>query len=801
MKCACSKSRNGKCCSNNRCGCNKNNRLCGSNCGCIDLPCHNKGQLHYPHETEKIQIDHSLKLTSSNPPTTRSSSIRSQDSTITSGLVPPSDEQMKIMKSCQEGKNIMVEAVAGSGKTTTSLHLAQSNPEKIFLLLTYNTKLKWETRQKARIFNLPNLEVHSFHAFVHKYLGKCYTDPMMIECLHKKFKNLPHYDILIIDECQDLKDFYYKLVCKIVSHLPDIQMILLGDRYQNVYRFLDSDERYLIRAPEVFNLNNRPWDQLTLSTSYRLTHETADFINRCLLGEDRIRTIKSGKKPRYIIDDIFSESPYRIVKRYLKKYLVDDIMILSRTLKSPDCPARVLANFLSSEDNIPIYLKANDSNDSKNDDKYMQNKILFTTFCSAKGLERKVVIIIGFDLFFPWDDVPQCPNDIYVACSRNIEKLVLLHNYKNDYLPYLERKYLKEVCHWKENVELDVQENLPSVQTMSVSGLISHLPTYVIHEAGKFFTRKRISPSQEYINIPIDIKCGDNYEPVSHLNGIAIPAYFQYLQSGNMDIYRFLFPDGSKKENFTKGPSHKVSECIDKEMKLITKDFNNLSNLLRLTNIYNCRLENLVHPLIQINHYDWLEKDKVLQCCERLKEYLTPQTNYEIKYDHVVKYEYQESKQTRSLQGAIDAIEGNIIYELKCVSELRDEHFLQLALYAWLYRKNHPEKNMIYRLLNILSGELYEIECDHKELDNMVKYLVSNKVTKKIISDHDFFLNINEMKGKFFQRNTERPENRERSEDTERSENMERSEDDFSDDEMCDMETINLVKDILIHRD
>lgn len=770
MKCACSKARGGKCCSNNICGCHKNNRSCGSDCGCLNLPCHNKGQQGSP-EVPEMKKSHSSPHIENHPQ-----------------LIPPSEEQMKIIKACQEGKNINVDAVAGSGKTTTSLHIAQSLPEKKGLLLTYNTKLKWETRQKALIYNLPNLEVHSFHAFANKYIGRCYTDPMMLRCLTKPLRGIPSYDVLIVDECQDLKDFYYKLICKIVAQLPDIQIILLGDRYQNVYRFLASDERYLTRAAEVFNLNKRPWEHLSLSTSYRLNQETADFINQCLLGEDRIKTIKRGKKPRYIIDNLYKKTPYNIVKECLKRYSVNDIMIMARSLKSDKCPARVLANLLSSKDKIPIYLK---DNEDKDDDKYIQNKILFTTFCSAKGLERKVVIIIGFDRFLPCDNVPTCPNDIYVACSRNIEELILLHHNGNDYLPYLKRICLKELCHWEEREELDVHERFSSIHKKTIVELINHLPTSVILKACEYFKRTKICPAQEYINIPIDIKCGDNYEPVSHLNGIAIPAYFQQLQSGTMEIYRSLcsVENGSGRKKFTKGLSFEVSKCLLKERKLITNDFNDLSNLLRITNLYYCLFENLVHPINQISHYDWLEKDKVLQCCDRLKKYLTSQTKYE------VTSQYQVPKPTMILRGSIDAIEGNTIYELKCVTELRDEHFLQLALYAWLYEKNHPGKEMIYRLFNILSGELYEIECNHEELDEMVKYLVTNKVTETIISDSNFFQNIKEMKEKFYcqkEGTTEDPDDLPSPTDDEEIIS--------DDDEPCDMVRINLMKDVLINR-
>jgi hypothetical protein len=83
-------------------------------------------------------------------------------------IPPPSEEQLAIVENLGRGFNVIVNSVAGSGKTTTSLHVAKGNsflrPET--LLLTYNARLKDETRMRAKAMGLHrNMEVHSFHAF------------------------------------------------------------------------------------------------------------------------------------------------------------------------------------------------------------------------------------------------------------------------------------------------------------------------------------------------------------------------------------------------------------------------------------------------------------------------------------------------------------------------------------------------------------------------------------------------------------------------------------------------------------
>lgn len=79
-------------------------------------------------------------------------------------LIPtPSEEQRRIVEKLNQGYNVAVNSVAGSGKTTTSLHVARGGQRT--LLLTYNARLKDETRVKAKAAGLVNMEVHSFHAF------------------------------------------------------------------------------------------------------------------------------------------------------------------------------------------------------------------------------------------------------------------------------------------------------------------------------------------------------------------------------------------------------------------------------------------------------------------------------------------------------------------------------------------------------------------------------------------------------------------------------------------------------------
>ena len=129
-----------------------------------------------------------------------------------------SNEQNNIITLLKDNKNIVVDSVAGSGKTTTNLYIAKSFSKLKLLLLTYNAKLKIETREKIKNHEIENLETHSYHSFCVKYYdNKAFTDYEIKNILKKKNKLLIkiNYDIIILDEAQDITNMYYELICKI----------------------------------------------------------------------------------------------------------------------------------------------------------------------------------------------------------------------------------------------------------------------------------------------------------------------------------------------------------------------------------------------------------------------------------------------------------------------------------------------------------------------------------------------------------------------------------------------------------
>lgn len=660
-------------------------------------------------------------------------------------LPEKSIEQCLIISSIKTN-NIIVDAVAGSGKTTTILHISREYPNKNILLLTYNKRLKLETKRKIKLLDLKNIEACSYHSFAVRYYGsKCHNDFGIIELIKKELTTYKkfNYDIIILDESQDISKLYYEFICKIIlNNNKDFKICLLGDQYQSIFKFNGADERFIIYGDKLFNLNINTWDLLNLSISYRITNQMADFINNCLLGYKRLNSIKNNERVRYIICDCFSDEylinqknrPLEELLFYLNLYNYNDIFILAPSVKSSKSPIRILANIIS-EMGIPIFVPNND--DEELDEDILKGKIVFSTFHQVKGLERKVVIIFNFDdsyiKYYNKDcDCIKCPNEIYVSLTRASECLTLLHHYSNNYLPFLNTKILKKYVYFEnnENIYIKKSKELKNKEmNVYVTDITKHLPSEILDNAIKYLEIKLIHKKINHINITAKTKQGELYENVSEITGTAIPAYYEFMMRKKMAIFNIL----------------KKNEIIDTN--IINLKNINIPKLLELSNIYCSFISGYIYKVNQIIEYNWIDYSQFLDCLTRLKNYISNNANFEIR---MIDTEYILNKK---IYGSIDCIDNNIVWEFKCVNDLEYEHFIQLAIYAYLLEKNMiAENNRKYRylLFNILNNEIYEISFDFNKLKNMVYYLVDSKFGKKnLMTDNQFIYEMSQIKRKY----------------------------------------------------
>ena len=719
-----------------------------------------------------------IKKTSDKSNKSNKSDKSDKSDNIPNNLLPVlSEEQESVLEGIESCSNIIVDSVAGSGKTTTNLYIAKHFPNYKILLLTYNSKLKIETREKVKRLHLNNLETHSYHSFCVKYYDHtCFTDSELKIIVKKDFIPTKEfsYDLILLDEAQDITNLYYELVCKInKDNKTYAQFCLLGDKYQSIYAFNNADERYMTFGDELFDFNEKPWERISLNTSFRMTTEIADFVNFCMLNTKRIIANKTNHhKPEYIICDLFPNEfnakyyyPLKIIRQLLTDgYSPFDIFILAPSLKSIKSPARLLENYLKThEQSIPIYVPTSD--DEKLDSTVIKDKLIFSTFHQVKGLERKVVLVFGFDnsyfkYYKPESNPLVCPNELYVATTRAQEKLFLFHNYSCDYLQFINKKNLKEYCQVKGFLSRDLDFSITTnVIDTQVTDITRHVPQNIIDECMEYLVIENIRPINKKILVPHKIQTESGYESISEINGTAIPSFFEYKKFGTVTILNYCLKPPSTMLN---DPDNKLvkefwEKHIDKVKYIANEGCESIKeNMLYISTIYGSLTSKYLFKSLQINEFDWLTPKVYKKTNKRLDSLnLTDKSKVEIPcYLSSSPLLHIPEILNRKICGRIDCQDGGNLYEFKCVEKLEKTHYLQLAIYMYvtemnllLQTKNNFEGDDYslvgidrhYYLYNVLTDQLDEIHITLEKLRDMIGFLFFHKYkTKEQITDKEF---------------------------------------------------------------
>lgn len=686
-----------------------------------------------------------------------------------------SDEQNKIIKS---KSNIKVDAVAGSGKTTTILHMSIENSDKKVFQITYNNLLKREVRKKASRLCLDNMEIHTYHSLAVKYYNpSAYTDEEIKKILSS---NLPlklnktlndtdnfnnQIDILFIDETQDMILDYYKLVKKFIFDTNSKpQIIILGDKYQGIYDFKGADVKFLTLADKIWDVK---FKNLNLSTSYRLTNQIAWFVNNIMLGYNRINSIKNGSKVDYYISN-----PYKVYKK-IGKYLIDkinkniilpsDIFILVPSLKTIESPYKKLENYLVKH-GIKCITPVSD--DTKLDDKTISNKVVFTTYHQSKGRERKIVILYNFDNsyleYYTRENISNtkiCPNILYVGATRASEKLILIQDFNSKPLDFIYISKLKsnnylniiytESSQPNKNInKLNKKKNKLEIKKVNVSDLVKFISPItldtIINLIENNMFKEVKEPSNKLISIPNKIKIINKdiilWEDVSDLNGLVIPAILESRLNKSKSTIEIYVEEKLQHKFLSNGCSKYIGKinipCV------------NIRDFLKIGNIYTS-LQNKLHAkLAQIKKYNWLD-EKMISKCHLHMNMINSNTLFEIiiKSDLKPTLDYFEYKHELygmiHINGRIDAISDDSIWEFKCVDYLSIEHKLQIIVYYWMWVKTNMSSiwgDKKFSLINIKSGQILELDLSkYYIIEQIVDILFDEKYLKKNkLNDFEF---------------------------------------------------------------
>ena len=675
-------------------------------------------------------------------------------------------QQEKIIETIKNNSSsIYVDAVAGSGKTTTILALARSMPDKKILQITYNKDLKFEVRQKVIEGNITNLEVHSYNSLAVKYFDdQCYNT-ITNKALLDKPKREIYADILVIDECQDMTDKFYYFISNVCKHLKNsnskLKLLLMGDHKQAVYKNKDADPRYLTLAGKIWS----KYDQLKclpLATSYRLTNQMSNFINRVVLNCERIRAVKKGPPVKLIKADFYKAHNSLInyvtseIKLFKKNGGRDDqIFILAPTLKKVFAK-RLLKPLERELVNLGIKVFYNTDDDHQLTSSEITNKLVFSTFHSSKGRERPLVFVYGFDQSYlkyysgyP-EDTDICPEPLYVALTRASNQLQVIQS--GQPLNFITNE--TNINNYAKIIDLNSTLNSNSTSnsnstminpnvTRSVSELVRYIKEVQLVKLNdlldELFTQ--YSPASEEINIPNYLKHSksNTCELIADVNGISILAYWLNKKLKNSDVLRickFLYQKQKNKSNILIDFYDKTMKSMEKMESTQTTE-SNIEYYTRLAILYWTLIEGLNHKVAQLDHYNWLSSENVSQCCAVLERMFAHSDNLNLEKE--LDTNYHSNGKNVFINGRIDVIDDDDnFWELKCVDCLKIEHKLQLIIYIFINNLNNlkgdisramPIKNAF--LANYRTGEILQLDTNNTDCINaVVDILLDNNLAE-----------------------------------------------------------------------
>jgi len=335
-----------------------------------------------------------------------------------SGGIALSNEQELFVRHALEGKNILVNACIGSGKTSSIQYLCDQIPEeKSILYLTYNKLLKIDAKKKIKN---KNVMVQNYHGFAYWILIKSGITPGYADSV-TKFINakpiIPHYDVLIIDEYQDIETELSLLLEYIKEHNPGIQLIAVGDMDQKIYdkTSLDVDEF-------IHKFLGSDCIEMSFTNCFRLSNDIADMLGR--VWKKTIHGVNENcQVDQMTVDEI---------KEFLKEQKPKDVLCLgSRTGDMSRLLNELEAEVPEQYNKKTVFASIRDKDGGGGATEPNSRTAIFTTFDSSKGLERPICIIFDWTYDY-WLTRMRKPNQTYkilknifcVAASRGKERII-----------------------------------------------------------------------------------------------------------------------------------------------------------------------------------------------------------------------------------------------------------------------------------------------------------------------------------------------------------------------------------------
>ena len=589
-----------------------------------------------------------------------------------------SKEQQYFIDKALEGINILVDACIGSGKTTAIQYLCDKIPtNKKVLYLTYNKLLKIDAQAKI---HKKNITVTNYHGFAFIMLSKNGLHAS-INDLIKVFNDskpvIPKYDILIIDEYQDIELELAEMLNYIKSTNNNIQIVAVGDMEQKIYDKTTLDVKAFI------NDFLEKHTKLSFTYCFRLSKTFAEKLSR--IWNKKIIGVNDECK-------VVSMSVEEVTK-FLSEQQPGDILCLgSRTGKMVEVLNQLENEKKDKFNKTTVYASIRDY-DSGGKVVPKSDSAIFTTYDSSKGLERKICVIFDYTESY-WSTRADKPMQKYeilrnifcVASSRGKNQIIFVDEGEEK---------LSEGT-----ISKNFETNYIFNNTIGISNMFEFKYKEDIEKCYNLLSINELDNDDYSV---IDIKNADELIDLSPCIGIYQEVCFFNKKKIDKDI-NLVFK-------------------LNKELLYYKKNIKNEtidSKILYLTSLETRQLRyvNQIKP-------PFVSKNDSIRIKNRLSKYFSEDENVQID----CKIEFKESKSSSLSFEAIgyaDVVKNNVVYELKFVSELAHEHFLQCACYMIALKL---KKGILF---NTRNNQMYEIRIPNKKkfMNAVVNTVTKGKIRK-----------------------------------------------------------------------
>lgn len=614
-----------------------------------------------------------------------------------------STEQELVVNAAVAGHNIIVNAVAGAGKTATALAIAKAMSDHYILQVTYNKKLKQEVRHRVKKSGIANMVVSNYHSLCLDYYGD-HTDAGLRHVAEGVLLPLPStnadelFSVVIVDEAQDMTPLYYNFLRVFIKNFCKVncQIIVVGDVMQAVYEFKGADPSYLSAADR--HWAPRVFKHIELTCSFRVPTEVADLVN-ALAGR---HLLTSGKGPAGINVSLLANYNNRCPVELLEIFteleagtiLPSDVMII---LPSSDAGcATSFINRLATK--IPIYKQMDD--EASSEERYSRNKVLVCTYHTSKGLERDTVVIFNFDRSYFTYYQPEATGDeliptLYVGLTRALRRLYLVEN--GERCVFFPPTYISQLRCGKTRGE-PRSLSTPERTEISVWKLCKFLPTSLEYQLAIYVKDLYTVHTHaiEPVKIRKDVRNRYNTkEYIGDILAIGVVEYFAALRRHQP----------TRSEDFLEsfeGSAHVSIEYVERELGWIRRQRTPetlFGGCLRaVTLALACRTGHL-YRYRQINYYNWVKRSTLFELLDGVS-FITSDATF---HSHLGR----TTDDGLTITTEIDAVEDTQLVSIKTVEELTYGHKLRFIVDVWVSLGSISQRD--YFLCNTVTGERLQL--------------------------------------------------------------------------------------------